>query len=135
MRITSPSWTVTLHLSVERAGCALRSVDARVKRLLWSAAAAVHRDFQRLLSSRGARGYALSRTRAARATCCIPDDRRLSKQRKAMSKRSSMDLLTPEQARHHLQMIDAHWRADGVRRFERTIPITRGHAFQRARLD
>jgi 1,2-beta-oligoglucan phosphorylase len=142
------AWTVTLHhqtlLTLARA---LRVIgrDAEAGRLeAW--AAAVQRDFQRLLLVDGVlTGYALFDESGSRAESGPDVFRYLLHPRDqttgvrysvlAMIHAILEDMLTPEQAREHLALIERHLSGpDGVRLFDRPMPYHGGtqRFFQRA---
>lgn len=133
------AWTVTLHFQTLRAlAHALRSLgrDAAARRLE-SSAEGVRRDFQRLLVVDGVlTGYAIFENGQPR--CLLhPSDRTTGVKYSSLAMIHAIleDLLTPEQARAHLGLIEKHLSAsDGVRLFDRPLPYHGGpqRLFQRA---
>jgi 1,2-beta-oligoglucan phosphorylase len=97
----------------------------------------VQRDFQRVLVVDGVlTGYALFETGGVRHLL-HPSDTTTGVRYSSLAMIHAIleDLLTPEQARSHLQLIDAHLRGpDGVRLFDRPMPYHGGpmRFFQRA---
>jgi cellobiose phosphorylase len=133
------AWTVTLHyqmlLTLARA---LRSLGrAQEATQFESRAEAVQRDFQRMLVVDGVlTGYALFEQGGVRHLL-HPSDTTTGVRYSSLAMIHAIleDLLTPEQARNHLQLIDAHLRGpDGVRLFDRPMPYHGGpmRFFQRA---
>jgi 1,2-beta-oligoglucan phosphorylase len=134
------AWTVTLHFQVLNAlASALRSIGRTQDAApLESAAGAVRQDFQRLLLIDGVlTGYALFEDAGGVRYLLHPRDDTTGVHYSALAMIHSIleDLLTPEQARRHLQLIDAHLSApDGVRLFDRPMRYHGGlqRFFQRA---
>lgn len=133
------AWTVTLHyqtlLTLARA---LRMIGRSQEATQFeSRAEAVQRDFQRLLVVDGVlTGYALFQESGVRHLL-HPSDTTTGVHYSSLAMIHAIleDLLTPEQARTHLQLIDAHLRGpDGVRLFDRPMPYHGGpmRFFQRA---
>jgi cellobiose phosphorylase len=133
------AWTVTLHyqmlLTLARA---LRTIGRPEQASQFeSRAAEVQRDFQRLLIVDGVlTGYALFEQDGVRHLL-HPSDTTTGVRYSSLAMIHAIleDLLTPEQARNHLQLIDAHLRGpDGVRLFDRPMPYHGGpmRFFQRA---
>ncbi|HKS54801.1 MAG TPA: hypothetical protein VJS12_05925 [Steroidobacteraceae bacterium] len=133
------AWTVTLHyqmlLTLARA---LRSIGrAQQAAQFENQAEAVQRDFQRVLVVDGVlTGYALFEQGGVRHLL-HPSDTTTGVRYSSLAMIHAIleDLLTPEQARNHLQLIDAHLRGpDGVRLFDRPMPYHGGpmRFFQRA---
>jgi len=133
------AWTVTLHyqtlLTLARA---LRTIGrAEPASQFESRAEAVQRDFQRLLVVDGVlTGYALFGQSGVRYQL-HPSDTTTGVRYSSLAMIHAIleDLLTPDQARNHLQLIDAHLRGpDGVRLFDRPMPYHGGpmRFFQRA---
>jgi cellobiose phosphorylase len=133
------AWTVTLHyqmlLTLARA---LRSIGRSQDAAQFeSRAEAVQRDFQRVLLVDGVlTGYALFEQGGVRHLL-HPSDTTTGVRYSSLAMIHAIleDLLTPEQARKHLQLIDAHLRGpDGVRLFDRPMPYHGGpmRFFQRA---
>ncbi|HEV8334172.1 MAG TPA: hypothetical protein VGQ22_22300 [Steroidobacteraceae bacterium] len=133
------AWTVTLHyqmlLTLARA---LHSIGrAQEAAQFESRAEAVQRDFQRVLVVDGVlTGYALFEQGGVRHLL-HPSDTTTGVRYSSLAMIHAIleDLLTPEQARNHLHLIDAHLRGpDGVRLFDRPMPYHGGpmRFFQRA---
>lgn len=133
------AWTVTLHyqtlLTLARA---LRMIGRSQEATQFeSRAEAVQRDFQRLLVVDDVlTGYALFQESGVRHLL-HPSDTTTGVHYSSLAMIHAIleDLLTPEQARNHLQLIDAHLRGpDGVRLFDRPMPYHGGpmRFFQRA---
>ena len=134
------AWTVTLHyqmlvtlaraLRIDRARAGSRAISQ-------SRAEAVQRDFQRVLVVDGVlTGYALFEDGGVRHLL-HPSDTTTGVRYSSLAMIHAIleDMLTPEQARNHLQLIDAHLRGpDGVRLFDRPMPYHGGpmRFFQRA---
>ena len=133
------AWTVTLHYQMlQTLARALRVIDRpqQAKQFV-SQAEAVQRDFQRLLVVDGVlTGYALFEEGGVRHLL-HPSDTTTGVRYSSLAMIHAIleDLLPPEQARNHLQLIDAHLRGpDGVRLFDRPMPYHGGpmRLFQRA---
>jgi cellobiose phosphorylase len=133
------AWTVTLHyqmlLTLARA---LRVIGRASEAAQFeSRAEAVQRDFQRVLIVDGVlSGYALFQEGGVRYLL-HPSDTTTGVRYSSLAMIHAIleDLLTPGQARSHLQLIDAHLRGpDGVRLFDRPMPYHGGpmRFFQRA---
>ncbi len=133
------AWTVTLHYQMLVAlARALRSIGRTQEAVGFeSRAEAVRRDFQRVLVVDGVlTGYALFESGGVRHLL-HPSDTTTGVRYSSLAMIHAIleDLLTPEQARNHLQLIDAHLRGpDGVRLFDRPMPYHGGpmRLFQRA---
>ena len=135
------AWTVTLHFQMlmTLAG-GLRTIGREPEALrLEALAERVQRDFQRLLIADGVlAGYALFGPQGSAPSLLLHprDDRTgLHYSSLAMIHAILEDLLTPEQIREHLSLIDTHLSAtDGVRLFDRPMPYHGGieRLFQRA---
>jgi 1,2-beta-oligoglucan phosphorylase len=134
------AWTVTLHFqTLNLLARALREIgrpeDATP---LESRAQAVHRDFQRLLLVDGVlTGYAIFEGGDSPRLLLHPDDKTtgLKYSSLAMIHAIIEDMLTPEQTREHLAVIDKYLSApDGVRLFDHPMPYHGGtqRIFQRA---
>jgi cellobiose phosphorylase len=133
------AWTVTLHyqmlLTLARA---LRMIGREQEATQFETRAeAVQRDFQRVLVVDGVlTGYALFEKGGVRHLL-HPSDTATGVRYSSLAMIHAIleDLLTPEQARQHLQLIDAHLRGpDGVRLFDKPMPYHGGpmRLFQRA---
>ena len=133
------AWTVTLHVqaltSLAQALEAVGRAEEAPRLLRW--ADAVRRDFQRLLVADGVlAGYALFEHGRPRHLL-HPSDETTGVRYSALAMIHAIleDLLTPEQARGHLHLIEAHLSGpDGVRLFDRPLPYRGGtqRLFQRA---
>ena len=134
------AWTVTLHFqTLNILARALREIgrpeDATP---LESRAQAVHRDFQRLLLVDGVlAGYAIFEGGERPRLLLHPADGTtgLKYSSLAMIHAIIEDMLTPEQTREHLSVIDKYLSApDGVRLFDHPMPYHGGpqRIFQRA---
>jgi cellobiose phosphorylase len=134
------AWTVTLHYQTLNAlASALRAIGRTQDAApLERAAAAVLADFRRLLVVDGVlAGYALFEDSGSVRYLLNPRDDATGVRYSSLAMIHAIleDLLTPEQARQHLQLIEAHLRApDGVRLFDRPLPYHGGpqRFFQRA---
>jgi cellobiose phosphorylase len=134
------AWTVTLHFQMLNAlAGALQSIGRiREAAPLERAAGAVRRDFQRLLVIDGVlTGYALFEDAGNVRYLLHPRDDTTGVHYSALAMIHAIleDLLTPEQVRQHLHLIDAHLSApDGVRLFDRPMRYHGGlqRFFQRA---
>ena len=134
------AWTVTLHFqTLKTLAHALRTIGrtsdgAHFEQ--WSDA--VLRDFQRLLIAGSVlTGYALFDTNGPPRYLLHPSDETTGVRYSALAMIHAIleDMLTPEQAREHLRLIDTHLSApDGVRLFDRPMPYHGGpqRLFQRA---
>ncbi len=133
------AWTVTLHYqTLVTLARAFRSIGrAQEAARFASRAEAVLRDFQRVLVVDGVlTGYALFESGGVRHLL-HPSDTTTGVRYSSLAMIHAIleDLLTPEQARNHLQLIDAHLRGpDGVRLFDQPMPYHGGpmRFFQRA---
>ena len=134
------AWTVTLHYqTLGTLARALRAIgrpeDAAP---LENQAQAVHRDFQRLLLVDGVlAGYAIFDNGVLQRYLLHPNDivTGLKYSSLAMIHAIIEDMLTPEQTRAHLSLIDKYLSTpDGVRLFDRPMPYHGGpqQIFQRA---
>lgn len=134
------AWTVTLHhqtlLTLARA---LRKIDrAQDAAGLELKAQAVLQDFQRLLLVDGVlTGYALFADRGDVRYLLHPRDATSGIRYSSLAMIHAIleDMLTPAQAREHLQLIERHLCGpDGVRLFDRPMPYLGGpqRLFQRA---
>jgi 1,2-beta-oligoglucan phosphorylase len=134
------AWTVTLHFQMLTSlAQALHSVGRGQQAAgLLAAAAAVRRDFQRLLLVDGVlAGYALFEEGAQVRQLLHPSDGSTGVHYSALAIIQAIleDLLTPQQAQQHLRLIDAHLSGpDGLRLFDRPMPYHGGpqRLFQRA---
>jgi len=134
------SWTVTLHFqTLNILARALKAIGrAEDATPLETKARAVHRDFQRLLLVDGVlTGYAIFEGGARPRYLLHPDDKitGIKYSSLAMIHAIIEDMLTPEQTRAHLALIDEYLSApDGVRLFDRPMPYHGGpqRIFQRA---
>lgn len=133
------AWTVTLHYqTLVTLARALRSIGRTEEAATFEGhAEAVQKDFQRVLVVDGVlTGYALFEDGGVRHLL-HPTDTTTGVRYSSLAMIHAIleDLLTPEQARAHLQLIDAHLRGpDGVRLFDRPMPYHGGpmRLFQRA---
>ena len=134
------AWTVTLHFqTLNLLARALRAIgrpqDATPLELK---AQAVHRDFQRLLLVDGVlTGYAIFEGGDRTRYLLHPDDEITGVKYSSLAMIHAIieDMLTPEQTRAHLALIDEYLSApDGVRLFDRPMPYHGGpqQIFQRA---
>jgi len=134
------AWTVTLHFQTLGAlACALRSIGREQDALpLESRAQAVHQDFQRLLLVDGVlAGYAIFEDSGHLRYLLHPSDKVTGCKYSALAMIHAIieDMLTPEQTRQHLELIDKYLSAsDGVRLFDRPMTYHGGPQtiFQRA---
>jgi cellobiose phosphorylase len=134
------AWTVTLHAQVlTTLARALRGIGRETDASpLEASAAAVKRDFQRLLVSDGVlTGYALFEDAGDVRYLLHPADDRTGVRYSALAMIHAIleDMLTPDQVREHLRLIDAHLSGpDGVRLFDRPMTYHGGpqRLFQRA---
>lgn len=134
------AWTVTLHYqTLKTLARALRTIDrAQEAGRFESWAEAVQRDFQRLLLVDGVlAGYALFEDGDRARYLLHPSDVTTGVRYSSLAMIHAIleDMLTPPQARNHLQLIDAHLSGpDGVRLFDRPMPYHGGpqRLFQRA---
>jgi cellobiose phosphorylase len=134
------AWTVTLHyqtlVTLARALCGIGREQEASK--LDERAEAVKRDFQRVLVVDDVlTGYALFEDGGRVRHLLHPSDMTTGVRYSSLAMIHAIleDLLTPEQARKHLQLIDAHLRGpDGVRLFDKPMPYHGGpmRFFQRA---
>lgn len=135
------SWTVTLHVK------ALRSLSSALRQIqrhpgeaarLASWAQNVERDFQRLLVVDGVlTGYAIFEPGGRTRYVLHPRDEMTGVSYSALAMVHAIleDLLTPQQAREHLALIDMRLLGpDGLRLFDRPMPYHGGpeRIFQRA---
>jgi len=133
------AWTVTLHYqTLTTLARALHSIGRTQEAVTFeNRAAAVQRDFQRLLVVDDVlTGYALFESAGVRHLL-HPSDTTTGVRYSSLAMIHAIleDLLTPEQARKHLQLMDAHLRGpDGVRLFDKPMPYHGGpmRLFQRA---
>jgi len=134
------AWTVTLHFqTLNILARALRAIGrAQDATPLETKAHAVHSDFQRLLLVDGVlAGYAIFDGGDRPRYLLHPDDKitGIKYSSLAMIHAIIEDMLTPEQTREHLALIDKYLSAsDGVRLFDRPMPYHGGpqKIFQRA---
>ncbi len=133
------AWTVTLHFQALTAlAPTLRKIGrGEAANRLERAAQAVRADFRRLLLIDGVlAGYALFEPGGVRYLLHPRDDRTgVRYSALAMVHAILEDLLTPQEARQHLALIDAHLTGpDGLRLFDRPMPYHGGpeRLFQRA---
>jgi 1,2-beta-oligoglucan phosphorylase len=134
------AWTVTLHFQMlTELARALRAIGRPAEApALESAAQAVLRDFQRLLLVDGVlAGYALFEDGGRMRYLLHPSDDTTGVHYSSLAMIHAIleDLLTPDQAREHLRIIEAHLSApDGVRLFDRPMRYHGGpqQLFQRA---
>jgi 1,2-beta-oligoglucan phosphorylase len=135
------AWTVTLHYQVLMTlARALRVIGRNQQAAeLESSAAAVHADFQRLLLPDGVlAGYALFGSRSDDIRYLLhPRDVTTGVHYSALAMIHAIleDMLTPAQAREHLDLIDTHLSGpDGLRLFDRPMAYHGGpqRFFQRA---
>jgi CRISPR-associated protein Csx3 len=134
------AWTVTLHVqTLTTLAHALRSIGrADDAAPLESWAEEVKRDFQRLLVSDGVlAGYALFEDRNRARYLLHPSDTTTGVRYSSLAMIHAIleDLLTPEQIREHLRLIDEHLSGpDGIRLFDRPMLYHGGpqRLFQRA---
>jgi cellobiose phosphorylase len=134
------AWTVTLHyqtlVTLARALHAIGRPQEAAK--FDERAEAVKRDFQRVLVVDDVlTGYALFEDDGHVRHLLHPSDTTTGVRYSSLAMIHAIleDLLTPEQARKHLQLIDAHLRGpDGVRLFDKPMPYHGGpmRFFQRA---
>jgi cellobiose phosphorylase len=134
------AWTVTLHyqtlVTLARALHAIGRPQEAAK--FDERAEAVKRDFQRVLVVDDVlTGYALFEDGGRVRHLLHPSDTTTGVRYSSLAMIHAIleDLLTPEQARKHLQLIDAHLRGpDGVRLFDKPMPYHGGpmRFFQRA---
>jgi cellobiose phosphorylase len=134
------AWTVTLHYQTLRTlAQALRTIkrDQQASHFeTW--AAKVSSDFQRWLLVDGVlTGYAFFNEDSSVKYLLHPRDSTTGVRYSSLAMTHAIleDLLTPEQARDHLQLVDRHLSGpDGVRLFDRPMPYHGGpqRIFQRA---
>jgi cellobiose phosphorylase len=133
------AWTVTLHYqTLTTLARALRAIGRSQEAAPFEKRAeAVQRDFQRLLIVDDVlTGYALFEAGGVRHLL-HPSDTTTGVRYSSLAMIHAIleDLLTPDQARKHLQLLDAHLRGpDGVRLFDKPMPYHGGpmRFFQRA---
>jgi 1,2-beta-oligoglucan phosphorylase len=134
------AWTVTLHYqTLVTLARALRAIDRSQEASKFDERAdAVKRDFQRVLVVDDVlTGYALFEDGGRVRHLLHPSDTTTGVRYSSLAMIHAIleDLLTPQQARKHLQLIDAHLRGpDGVRLFDKPMPYHGGpmRFFQRA---
>ena len=134
------AWTVTLHYqTLGMLARALRSIGRTEEaKPLEARAQQVLQDFQRLLLVEGVlTGYAIFEQGAVQRYLLHPSDKvtGIKYSSLAMIHAIIEDMLTPVQAREHLQLIDKYISGpDGVRLFDRPMPYHGGtqRIFQRA---
>jgi 1,2-beta-oligoglucan phosphorylase len=134
------AWTVTLHFqALVSLASAFRGIGrAPDAERFEKSAAAVQRDFQRLLVVGGVlAGYALFEPGGEPRYLLHPNDQTTGVHYSSLAMIHAIleDMLTPDQARHHLELIDRHLSTpDGVRLFDRPMPYHGGpqRLFQRA---
>jgi cellobiose phosphorylase len=134
------AWTVTLHYqTLNMLARALRAIGKSQEAApLEAKAQAVHRDFQRLLLVDGVlTGYAIFDGVNRLRYLLHPDDKTTGIKYSSLAMIHAIieDMLTPEQTREHLALIDEYLSApDGVRLFDRPMPYHGGlqQIFQRA---
>jgi cellobiose phosphorylase len=134
------AWTVTLHHQMlTTLACALRALNREQDAAgLSEWARGVEQDFQRLLLVDGVlTGYAIFDGPSAVRYLLHPRDHSTGVQYSALAIIHAIleDMLTPEQTRQHLQIIDEHLtRPDGLRLFNRPMGYHGGiqQIFQRA---
>ncbi len=134
------SWTATLHVQALTAlAAALRNVGRPVDaEPLEKSAEAVKRDFRRLLVVDGVlTGYALFDDEARPRYLLHPSDRTTGVRYSSLAMIHAIleDMLSPEESRQHLALIESHLStSDGVRLFDRPMPYHGGlqRLFQRA---
>ena len=134
------AWTVTLHVqtltALARALQSIGRTDAAAPLEAW--AEAVRQDFQRLLVPDGVvAGYALFENGDRVRHLLHPSDVTTGVRYSSLAMIHAIleDMLTPEQVREHLRLIDSHLSGpDGVRLFDRPLPYHGGRQrlFQRA---
>ncbi len=134
------AWTVTLHHQALVSLAAVLRPLGRVQEAerfeAW--AGRVKKDFQRLLVVDGVlSGYALFSDAKQPRYLLHPSDRTTGVRYSSLAMIHAIieDLLTPEQAREHLKLIEQHLSTpDGVRLFDRPMPYHGGpmELFQRA---
>jgi len=134
------AWTVTLHFqtltTLARALRAIGRAEEAVRFEQW--AESIQQDFQRLLLVDGVlTGYALFEDESRVRYLLHPSDETTGVRYSALAIIHAIleDMLTPEQAREHLRLIDQHLTGpDGVRLFDRPMPYHGGpqKLFQRA---
>jgi cellobiose phosphorylase len=134
------AWTVTLHYqTLVTLARALRAIDRSQEASTFDERAeAVKRDFQRVLVVDDVlTGYALFEDGGRVRHLLHPSDTTTGVRYSSLAMIHAIleDLLTPEQARKHLQLIEAHLCGpDGVRLFDKPMPYHGGpmRFFQRA---
>ncbi|HVW69607.1 MAG TPA: hypothetical protein VHB68_11565, partial [Steroidobacteraceae bacterium] len=134
------AWTVTLHFqTLKLLAQALRGIDrGNDAAPLEARAKAVHADFQRLLVVDGVlAGYAIFEAGGKLRYLLHPNDEVTGIEYSSLAMIHAIleDMLTPQQTRKHLQVIDEHLSAsDGVRLFDRPMTYHGGpqRIFQRA---
>ncbi|MDB6088365.1 MAG: uncharacterized protein JWN85_1149 [Gammaproteobacteria bacterium] len=134
------AWTVTLHYqTLSSLASALRTIGRAPEAVRFESwAEDVQRDFQRLLVVDGVlAGYAHFEENGGVRYLLHPRDQTtgVTYSSLAMIHAILEDMLTPAQAREHLELIDTHLSApDGVRLFDRPMPYQGGlqRIFQRA---
>jgi cellobiose phosphorylase len=134
------AWTVTLHFQTLRTlAHALRAIGRTEDAMpLERQAEAVHKDFQRLLLVDGVlAGYAIFDGPGQLRYLLHPRDKVTSLKYSSLAMIHAIieDMLTPEQARDHLRLIEQHLSGpDGARLFDHPMPYHGGpqRIFQRA---
>jgi cellobiose phosphorylase len=134
------AWTVTLHFqTLKTLARALRGIGREQDAAgLEGPADKVLQDFRRLLLVDGVlAGYAIFERDGGVRYLLHPSDETTGVHYSVLAMIHALleDMLTPEEVRSHLQLIDAHLSAtDGVRLFDRPIPYHGGlqRMFQRA---
>jgi CRISPR-associated protein Csx3 len=134
------AWTVTLHFqTLGTLARALRAIGrAEDAAPLERQAEAVHRDFQRLLLVDGVlAGYAIFEGAGQLRYLLHPRDQVTSLKYSSLAMMHAIieDMLTPEQTRAHLRLIEQHLSGpDGARLFDHPMPYHGGpqRIFQRA---
>ena len=134
------AWTVTLNVQVlTTLASALRGIGRAAEAApLEARADAIELDFQRLLVANGVlTGYALFEQDGSVRHLLHPSDTTTGVHYSSLAMIHAIleDMLTPEQTREHLRLIDEHLSGpDGVRLFDRPMPYHGGpqRLFQRA---
>jgi len=134
------AWTVTLHhQALVMLAEVLRPLGRETEAERFVAwAQRIRKDFQRLLVVDGVlTGYALFNDEKHPQYLLHPSDQKTGVRYSSLAMIHAIleDLLTPEQAREHLKLIDQHLSTpDGVRLFDRPMPYRGGlqELFQRA---
>jgi cellobiose phosphorylase len=134
------AWTVTLHFqTLKTLAQALRTIGRPADSTPFEQSSeAVLQDFQRLLIADGVlTGYALFDASGRPSYLLHPSDKTTGVHFSALAMIHAIleDMLTPQQTREHLRVIDTHLSGpDGVRLFDRPMPYHGGpqRLFQRA---